>query len=43
MILKEILENNFPLGELTKEITRIEAFKHSLKTPKSPKVKTFVC
>jgi len=26
----------FPLGELTKEITRIEAFKYSLKTAKKP-------
>ena len=26
----------FPLGELTKEITRIEALKHSLKTAKKP-------
>jgi len=26
----------FPLGELTKEITRIEAFKHSLKTAEKP-------
>ena len=34
---QEILERTiFPLGELTKETTRIEAFKHSLKTAEKP-------